>query len=930
MSSAGSAPYLRLRIAFLCAAALVAILAGSGALASAGFSQPTTIKYLVTVAGSIALVLAASARVPLRALVGMAILVAPFNFVTMIAGMHITPLIAVDMLAVLLWVPRSGTTGPSVLRWMVLVFALAMVPGIVGSSAPGMWLVWLAVTVATGCLTFAAAREPGGVTFVVWMIVLSGLIQCAFAIWELRSGHKLNLYRQSGTVPIGSQYFFTYGKQARPSGALPDPIGLGQVLALCLPLAAALGAQVRDWKRSAIVIALAGVIATVLVLSLSRMSLIGGVFGVAVVIALLPRQRMVRTGLMVAATVGAVTAVTLTTNGHAISRRVSSIFNPTAVHVYTAPGDLTRARIWRAALKTAEANLMTGVGFGNVTEYLPKYGVPVTSSAHTHDTYLQFLSEGGILALLGLLGVVGAAGVDLLRSFRGSRIWVAGAAGSLVATLLSWITDVEVRYAQVSAMVAILLGLIAALAARQGEAGAREDAGPVTGEPASAPDSPAGVTDWARPAPSVPAGRPSGVVAHASVPRPQTLAMAFVSHEDGGAERYVRVVAEGALARRWSVRAAFPALPATAILRDDLLAIGVRCHPLAVDAEPPHSAAHAIRLAAAEARATHRWLREIRPTATLAMLPHPDQSPGIVLATAMYPAASVASVQLVPDGLRLTRERRALYGLCRRLGQQWLAMSRDNRGRLSAALGWRAEAIAVIHNGVPASRAGASAEDRIRARLEVRQELDLEPDAKLLVTVGRLNRQKGHDLIAGSISEVISEQPDAYWLWAGEGPAEASLQSQLATLGMSDRVRMLGYRHDVPRLLAAGDVFVLTSRYEGAPFALLDAIAAGLPVIVSHAGAFGEIVRDGVEGRVVAIEGSGELAAAACWALEHPVELEVMAKAAKQRVLTEFSQERMVEQTLALLADGASLRQRVSPRTFVRMPRGSVRRHGAT
>ncbi|HEY6396752.1 MAG TPA: glycosyltransferase, partial [Solirubrobacteraceae bacterium] len=882
MSSAGMEPYLRLRIALLCATAVLAIIAVSGTLASAGFTHPTTIKYLVTVAGSVTLVLVATVRAPLKALVGIAIIVAPFNFVTTIAGMGITPLIAVDILAVLVWVPRARTTGRSALRWMLPAFALAMVPGIVGASAPGMWLVWLAVTVATGCLTFAAAREPGGVKFVVWMIFLSGLIQAALAAWELHSGHKLNLYQQSGSVPIGSQYFFTYGKEARPSAALPDPIGLGQVLALCLPLTVALGAHFRQWQRSAVVVALAGVIATVLVLSLSRMSLIGGAGGAVLVVAMLPRRRMLRTGLMLAATVAAVTAVVLATNGQAVSRRISSIFKPTAAHVSTASGDLARVRIWHAALNTAEANLVTGVGFGNVTKYLPRYGVPVVPYAHAHDTYLQFLAEGGILALLGVLGVTAAAGVDLLRSFQANRIWVAGAAGALVATLVSWITDVEVRYVQVSAMVAILLGLIAALAARRQEAGTRESTERLPEASQPSPAQGRGHTSSRRPPLTTPRVARGAEGSLALAPRPSvarqaspgTLGIVFVSHEDGGAERYVRSLAEGALARRWSVHAAFPPIPATATLRDDLEAMGVHCHVLPVPAERPAGAAHAVRLAGAEARATLRWLRRVRPSATLTMLPHPDQSPGIALATAIQPARSVASVQAVPPGLRLTRERRALYALCRRLGQSWVAMSRDNRDRLAVALGWSAEMIAVVPNGVPAPLPSTDPAARTRTRLEIRDELGLEPSARLIVTVGRLSHHKGYDLIADSISGVIANHPHPYWLWVGEGPAKAPLQSRLTALGVSGRVRMLGYRRDVPRLLAAADLFMLPSRYEGGPFALLEALAAGLPVIVSNVGAFREIIREGIEGRLVAIENPAALADATCWALDHPDRLE--------------------------------------------------------
>jgi glycosyltransferase involved in cell wall biosynthesis len=946
MSFARSEPRFPLRIALLCLAALLAVFAVSGGLASASFSQPSTIKYLVTSAGSLALVLVVTARAPLRALVGLAIVVAPLNFVTTIAGMHITPLIAVDMLAVLLWVPRSRIAGRSALRWMAPVFALAMVPGIVGSSAPGVWLVWLAAIVTTGCLTFTVAREPGGATFVVWMVALSGLVQAGLALWELHSHHLLNLYQQGGSVPVGAEYFFTYGKGFRPAGALPDPIGLGQVLALCVPVTVALGARMRRWHASAAVLAAAGVSATALVLSLSRMSMVGGAVGIAVVVALLPKRRILRTAALLAVVVAAVTAVALATNGQTVSRRVSSIFHPTSVHVYTAPGDLTRLRIWRAALKTGEANLVTGVGFGNVAKYLPKYGVPALSSSHSHNSYLQFLAEGGILALLGIVGVIGAAGVDLVRSFKAHRIWVAGAAGALVATLTSWITDVEVRYVQVSAMVAILLGLIAALASRQDGADERTVADPVAEGLASGPvaHSPRGALGGrsepsAAPGPPRPArapafvgdaaGRSPGQISPAPA-RPGALALVFVSHEDGGAERYVRVVAEGALARGWSVCAAFPPLPATAALHDELVAIGVLCDPLPVSFERAHSAGHAVQLAGAEARATLGWLRRVRPSATLAMLPHPDHSPGIAFANAIHPARSVVSVHAVPAGLSLTPERRALYALCRRLGQRWVAMSMDSRDRLARALRCRADTVEVIYSGMPEA-GGAGTVDRRQARREVREELGLDSRAEILITVARLHHQKGYFMIAESIAEVARRHPGAHWVWVGDGPARQSLTSQLRSLGIGDRVTMLGYRRDVDRLLRAADVFILPSRYEAAPtFALLEALAAGLPVIVSAAGPFPEVVRDGVDGLLVPVEDPVTLSAATGWMLEHREQASFMAANGLRRVQSEFSQQRMMDQTLALLSEPAPLAQRLRrPWTSTAVRADSIRESGA-
>jgi O-antigen ligase len=220
----------------------------------------------------------------------------------------------------------------------------------------------------------------------------------------------------------------------------------------------------------------AGVAALGLVLSLSRMSIIGGLAGLLVALLLLPGTVRLRTSAGVVAMVALVVVLGLGFGGSGLRTRIASTFDPTAAHVSTAQGDLKRVAIWDAAIKTGEHHLVTGVGVGNITRYLPQYGVPVAVAAHAHDTYLQFFGEGGLLGLLALLGLIGASFTDLFRAFAHNRLWVAGAAGALIATLIAWTTDVEVRYVQVSAMVAVLMGLIAALVDRHdGRVGATGD-----------------------------------------------------------------------------------------------------------------------------------------------------------------------------------------------------------------------------------------------------------------------------------------------------------------------------------------------------------------------------------------------------------------------------------------------------------------------
>jgi glycosyltransferase involved in cell wall biosynthesis len=425
--------------------------------------------------------------------------------------------------------------------------------------------------------------------------------------------------------------------------------------------------------------------------------------------------------------------------------------------------------------------------------------------------------------------------------------------------------------------------------------------------------------------PVVPVGRqrPEPVEEAAPAAGPwQTLAIVSPSREDGGAERYLRVIAAAARRRGWAVHAAFPSLDATRTLLGDLQALGIECHGLAVPGSQPAGPAQALRVAAAEARGTLRVLGEVKPTTILTVLPHPDQAPGLVLAAAAYPARAVTSVHLVPPDLELTDARRLLYTLCRGLRQRWIAVSPHSRRELARALRWSERRIDLVHNGV-----GGDAPRDVGA--DIRAELGLPPETKLLLTVGRLNRQKGHDVLAESIGAVSRRHPQAHWAWAGDGPARAALTAQLERLGLSGRVSMLGVREDVPRLLAAADLFLFPSRYEGAPLALLEAMAAGVPVIVSDSGPLPEIVRDGVEGLVVRGEDAGALAQATCWALEHENEMSALAAAALRRVASEFSRERMVAHTLALLTPGVRPRRGAVSPALLRTLAGTARLRGA-
>src|SRR5439155_18500964 len=118
------------------------------------------------------------------------------------------------------------------------------------------------------------------------------------------------------------------------------------------------------------------------------------------------------------------------------------------------------------------------------------------------------------------------------------------------------------------------------------------------------------------------------------------------------------------------------------------------------------------------------------------------------------------------------------------------------------------------------------------------------------IQVARLDYLKDHATALRTLECVAGRRPDAHLLLVGEGPERAAIEAQVRERRLGDRVRLLGLRKDIPRLLQAADVFLLTSISEGIPLTLIEAMAAGLPVVSTRVGGVGEGVEDGVTGRL--------------------------------------------------------------------------------
>jgi glycosyltransferase involved in cell wall biosynthesis len=363
----------------------------------------------------------------------------------------------------------------------------------------------------------------------------------------------------------------------------------------------------------------------------------------------------------------------------------------------------------------------------------------------------------------------------------------------------------------------------------------------------------------------------------------------------GGAEDYFLAVADAAAGAGWQVTVSFESGPGTAGIVDEL-----RKRPQVRYADARVGAGDARLEVARHALAVSSLVKKVRPAAALVVLQWPTASLGALLALARARIPTAVVFQLAPWEMPVGR-RAALYRWANSRGQAWVAVSDQNREALSATFGLPRERIRTIYNGVrvPAPPEAAAV---ATARGSVRDELGLPPDSRIVLTVGRLHDQKGHADLLEVIPATLTERPDVYFAWAGDGELRGELESELRRLQLEDRVRILGRREDVETLLLASDLFVLPSRYEGHPFALLEAMALGVPSVSSDAGGAPEIMRDRVDGLIHERGRTGELGRALGWALDHPHDMRRMAASARTRAAG-FSVERMLAEILATLDD---------------------------
>ena len=157
--------------------------------------------------------------------------------------------------------------------------------------------------------------------------------------------------------------------------------------------------------------------------------------------------------------------------------------------------------------------------------------------------------------------------------------------------------------------------------------------------------------------------------------------------------------------------------------------------------------------------------------------------------------------------------------------------------------------VQTLHNGIPV---GEFASPSPAARSRIRRELGISETAPVIGITGRLSSEKGHELLIRAMPLLLDRLPAAVLVVAGDGPTRPACQSLVDRFDLAEAVRFAGYRTDIPDVLAAVDVMAMPSLREGLPYAALEAIAAGKPVVAFAVGGLPEIVIDNITGFLAA------------------------------------------------------------------------------
>jgi glycosyltransferase involved in cell wall biosynthesis len=241
--------------------------------------------------------------------------------------------------------------------------------------------------------------------------------------------------------------------------------------------------------------------------------------------------------------------------------------------------------------------------------------------------------------------------------------------------------------------------------------------------------------------------------------------------------------------------------------------------------------------------------------------------------------------------------RRAAYRLAHRACARTIAVSEAIRDLLSHDYGFARERTVLIPNPVNTARFASQPPDA-----SLRRTLGLD-GCRVLTCVGRLVPGKGQRYLVEAFASLRDKYRDVQLVLVGDGPERAALERQVQEHGLADRVLLLGGRNDVPALLALSTIFVLPTFTEGLPIAVVEAMAAAAPVVVTAIPGNIEVVGDERHGKLVPPGDAAALATAIASLLDDPAGAREMGRRGQAWVRARFDLPEVVSRTAAVYTE---------------------------
>jgi glycosyltransferase involved in cell wall biosynthesis len=232
------------------------------------------------------------------------------------------------------------------------------------------------------------------------------------------------------------------------------------------------------------------------------------------------------------------------------------------------------------------------------------------------------------------------------------------------------------------------------------------------------------------------------------------------------------------------------------------------------------------------------------------------------------------------------------------LPNQLVAVSNTMYGEIVAQPGIAPRRVRAIRNAIPAEKFFTPGE-----REACRGELGLSPKTVAIGFACRLEKVKRIDLLLYAHKQVLSEHPETCLVIVGEGSMLRDLQNLADQLGISNAVIWTGFRTDMSRILAALDIYVVPSVNEGLSLSMLEAMAAGKPVVATDVGGTSEVIVDDVTGILISPGSSQVLATAMTDLLNHPKKRARLSQKGQNLVVEEFNVQRMTNAYCELYMD---------------------------